>query len=607
MKNLFILAVLLVTSHFAQAQEQLLNVAKQYLMSGEYEKAATTYKQLAEYNPDDEAIQSGYFQCLMALKDYKQAEILIKKLSKSKKNGERYEYDLAKLFTAQGETKKANKLFEKIINNTPKLEKDYRIQAEKFVKDGFIDQAILIYDKGKKENGDNPYLFAEELAILYDKKGEKEKARESLLDLYISQPAKNEEIKSTFQRMYDKPEKLNLFQQIIKERMVKDPTQMAYPDLMAWLYTQQNDYDNAFKQIKWIDEQNKEQGIRMLGFARTALREKHFNASQNGYDAVIAIGQASPYYQLARSEKLTCAKIQLKSNPLYTTADVNQLAQQYANFITEFPQFKTKETYREYAELEARFTHRIEKAIELLSEITLANNVDKQFRGRCKLEQGDYELIRDNQWESTLLYSQVDKEFKQDALGEEARFKNAKLSYYIGDFTWAQGQLDVLKASTTELIANDALNLSVLITENNPIVDSNTTPLLMFAKADLLEFQNKDEACLLILDSIETQYPKHPLMDNILMERANISIKKQDYNDAALHLQKITTKYSDDILADDALFQLANINEIFFNNRDEAKRLFEQILIKYPGSTFVTEARKSFRRLRGDKADVELN
>jgi tetratricopeptide (TPR) repeat protein len=191
-------------------------------------------------------------------------------------------------------------------------------------------------------------------------------------------------------------------------------------------------------------------------------------------------------------------------------------------------------------------------------------------------------------------------------LGEEARFKNAKLSYYTGDFKWSQGQLDVLKASTSELIANDALNLSVLITENNPPADSNTTPLLMFARADLLEFQNKDEEAIAILDSITTLFPKHPLLDDILMTRAEIATKKQDFSEAAMHLQKIVTDYADDILADDAIFTLAGINETFFSNKDEAKRLYEQIIIKYPGSTYVNQARKNFRRLRGDKADVEV-
>jgi TolA-binding protein len=163
----------------------------------------------------------------------------------------------------------------------------------------------------------------------------------------------------------------------------------------------------------------------------------------------------------------------------------------------------------------------------------------------------------------------------------------------------------VLKASTSELIANDALNLSVLITENNPPADSNITPLLMYARADLLAFQNKQEEALLILDSIASTFLQHPLQDDILFQKAKMAMQQKDYSEAALQLQKITTLHKEDILADDALFQLALINEEQFQNKDEAKRLYEQLLLNYPGSTFVNESRKRFRLLRGDKPDVE--
>lgn len=608
MKKILISLTVLLFSLSLMAQDQLLNVAKQYLLAGNYEKAAATYKQLVEYNPDDEAILNGYMESLIGIKDYATAEKFCKQLIKSKSSkSANYEYTLARVYTAQGETKKASKLYDKLIDQVSPLDADIRFLAQRFEKDGMFDQAIATYEQGKKNNAGNPYLYAEELAVLFDKKGDSEKATDQLLNLYVSTPEKGEDVKSTLQRLMNKPEKMQSLMARIQKRADKEPEMMAWPDLIAWIYIQQRDYDKAFLQIERIDTRLQEMGRRILGFARVAFREGEYKPALKAYDEVIKKGKEQPYFQLATVERLTCLKEQLMHNPHYTVAEAKAVALQYENAISEFPVYKTKETYREYAELEARYVHDIDKAVQLLSEITESKTADRQFRGRCKLELGDYELIRNNTWESTLLYSQVDKEFKQDMLGEEARFKNAKLSYYTGDFVWAQGQLDVLKASTSELIANDALNLSVLITENNPPADSNVTPLLMFAHADLLEFQNKNEEAIAILDSITETYPKHPLMDNILMKRADIAYKQQDFNEAAMHLQKIVTQYADDVLADDALFQLARITDVFFNNKEEAKRLYEQVILKYPGSTFVNEARKNFRRLRGDKADVDLS
>ncbi len=587
------------------AQEQLINVAKQYLLAGNYEKAAATFKQLLEYSPKDQDLQNAYMESLMGLKDYKTAEKVVKQLLKSNADNARINYQLVKVYKGLGEEKKAIKLTEKIIDHTKNDDDEIRANASLFEKDLDLDHAIAVYEKGKSYLKENPYLYAEELALLYNKKGDVEKAIESLLDFYASKPEKSEEIKATLQRIMNKPDKLKDLQKKIQKRIEKNPDIEAYPDLMAWMYIQLKDYENAFAQIKAIDTKLNEGGRRMVGFARVCFREFEYKAAIAAYNAVAALGKEQPYYLMARSEKLTCMKVQLQHNPHYTQEDVKALGVEYAAFLDEVPQYMQKETLREYAELEARYAHDIDKAIDLLNNVVKANNVPQALKGRCKLEMGDYELVRNNVWESTLLYSQVDKEFKQDMLGEEARFRNAKLSYYTGDFVWAQGQLDILKSSTSELIANDALNLSVLITENNPPADSNTAPLMLFANADLLEFQNKDDEALALLDSITAKFPKHPLMDDILMTRARIATKHQDYSETAMLLQKIVTNYADDVLADDALYNLALINETFFKNTDEAKRLYEQLILKYPGSTYVTEARKSFRRLRGDKSEVE--
>jgi TolA-binding protein len=588
----------------AHAQEQLQQMAKQYLLAGDYAKATPLYKQLLEYNESDNEIITAYIQCLMGLQQYDVAEKWLKKEVKKDKNSP-LQFELGLVYLATNDKKKADKLFRALIDQLPPLDDAVQKLAYRFDQKGLTDYAIATYMKGRSMNENMPYYYAEELAILYSKQGNEEKAITSLMELYLSVPEKGEVVKGTLLRLLDKPEKLKAFQQTMQQKATENPNIIAYPDLLSWLLIQQKDYAGAFQQIKSIDLKLDEQGRRVLGFARACLREREYDAALLAYNHVIERGKDYPFYQIARGEKLTTMKEKLRRNPHYTEADVVPLEQEYESFLEEYPVFKQKETMREYADLEVRYKQDVDKAIAILKEASKPNNPDRLFKGKCKLDMGDYELMRNDIWESTLLYSQVDKDFKQDALGEEARYRNAKLSYYSGDFDWAQGQLDVLKASTSELIANDALNLSVLITENNPPADSNTTPLVMFARADLLEFQNRNEEAVATLDSITTEFPSHPLMDNILMKKADIAYKKQDYNEAALYLQQIVTNYGDDVLADDALYNLAAINENFFSNNDEAKRLYEQLIQKYPGSTYINPARKAFRRLRGDKADVE--
>jgi TolA-binding protein len=186
-----------------------------------------------------------------------------------------------------------------------------------------------------------------------------------------------------------------------------------------------------------------------------------------------------------------------------------------------------------------------------------------------------------------------------EPIGQEAKYRNARLSFYKSEFEWAQAQLDVLKASTSKLIANDALYLSLLIIDNNP--DSNTVPLSMFARAMMLEFQNLDSLAALSMDSIHKEFPGHVLSDDILMKKYQIAMKHQQFTQAAGFLEELRSTYGEDILGDDATFKLAELCETRLSQNDKARELYQEVLSKYPGSLYTVEARKRFRKLRGDQ------
>jgi outer membrane protein assembly factor BamD (BamD/ComL family) len=216
------------------------------------------------------------------------------------------------------------------------------------------------------------------------------------------------------------------------------------------------------------------------------------------------------------------------------------------------------------------------------------------------LELGDVYVLADEVWDAALIYGQVEKQFPNESLGQEAKARNAKLAYYRGDFAWAKIQLDVLKGATSQLMANDALNLSLLMSDNLQN-ESDTSALKKYAYADLLIFKNLPEQALNLLDSINILYPKNSLADDILMAKAKIYIAKNNYPEAISQLQKIVTDYPTDLWADDAVFMMADIYETKLTQPDKAKELYQKIITNFSGSLYVTEARKRFRNLRGDK------
>jgi TolA-binding protein len=213
---------------------------------------------------------------------------------------------------------------------------------------------------------------------------------------------------------------------------------------------------------------------------------------------------------------------------------------------------------------------------------------------------GDIYLLKGEIWEASLLYSQVEKAFKYEAVGQEAKFRNAKLSFYNGDFAWAKTQADVLKGATSKLIANDALDLSLIITDAIG-VDTNEVPLKMFSSAELLILQHKYNQAITRMDSINLLYTTHTLGDDIFFKKAQIYFKLGRYNDVEQMYKNILEFYPNDLYGDDAQFKLAELYEKYLKDKEKAKLAYQDALVKYPGSIFTVEARKRFRELRGDQ------
>ena len=214
----------------------------------------------------------------------------------------------------------------------------------------------------------------------------------------------------------------------------------------------------------------------------------------------------------------------------------------------------------------------------------------------------DVLLLQGNVWESMLYCAQIEKDFKEHPLGHEAKLRAAKISYYQGDFQWAQAQLEVLKASTSKLISNNAMELSLLITDNYNL-DTTEIAMRTFAQADLLYYQQKYTEAILKYDSILIKFPGHSLSDEIYMRKSQIYLDNNRIQDALANYEQIELDWSYDILADDALYRRAKIHDDILNDYVLAMELYEKILLEHNSSIFVVESRKRFRDLRGDNLD----
>lgn len=586
---LVILIILFGNSAFAQPTA---SQARQFAAEKNYDKAAEIYSTLYGLSPD--SVYTEYLNTLIVNKKYKEAEKLVEK-QKTLRDNPFLSIDLGSVYYMEGKYDKASVEFNALLLRiNGDLLFTERI-AKAYVEAGLEDYAIEAFEKTGRMTGAGFY-FNGPLSKLYAKCGNLDKAIDELLTTMPGLQVNVENVKSILLELLgDDPDKLRKAQKAILVKLNQQPENVYYTDLLTWIFTQKNDWDQALIQIEALDERNKETGKSLMDLARTASNAKQFETAGKAYDDIIAKGKDQPYYIMARSEQLATGLSALKDNPAYTQADVINLEKKYDSFLVEFPKYYSMKTASDFALLEAQYGNNVPQAIEILKKGINEPDTRREMMGIFKLQLGDYYLLTGQMWDASLTYSQVDKEFKQDALGEDARFRNAKLAYYRGDFDWAQRQLTVLKSATSELIANDALYLSVLITEN--VEDSNLVPLQRFAYAGLLLFQNKDKDAEALLDSINKAYPKHSLNDDILMLRADIALKHREFEKALDYLKTIYEQYGTDVLGDDAVYKMAEIYRNNLHQNDKAKHYYEQLIIDYPGSTYVQAARSKLFEL----------
>lgn len=596
--RIFKLAVLfLALPLFMSAQESKL--AQQYFASGEFEKAGTLYQKLYDKSNNNDFYFNRYIDCLIALEDYSNAESALKKQIKKKPKDVQLYVTYGNLYERQLQDDKAKEQYEKAIKKMTADQYVVTRLANAFRNLTKYDYAILAYEKGGELLKDKN-VFSYNLGDLYRRKGDSPKMIDNYLNSLSTNPTRLNSLQTIFQR-YLSDEEFDELQAQLYSRIEDFPDDVQYPELLAWVFIQRKDYRNAIRQTKSLDRKLNETGVRVYRIGQIAEKDKDYDAAIMAYEYIIEEkGLASGIYIDSKKSSLSCKRKKVVEGFDYTEEDLRTLEAEYEVFINEFGRNKTTAPIiAELANLEAFYLNDRVKAISLLNEMISFPGLDPYVLGRGKVSLADFYLMDGEIWEATLLYSQVDKLFTEDILGHEARFRNAKLSYYAGDFEWAQAQFDILKASTSKLIANDALDLSVFILDNLGL-DSTVTALKLYSESDLLVFQNRFDEAFVKLDSLKTFFPGHALEDDILYTKSKIFHKKRDFSKASEMLELIIANYPEGIRADNALYELALLNENQLSNIEKAKELYEKIFIEYSGSTFAVDARKRFRKLRGD-------
>ena len=573
-------------------------LAVSFYRAKEYDKAAELFQQLYKSKPSNQ-YYNYYFNSLIYIKDYKQAERLVKQHRKKYQKNYRYLIDEAYVANLSGNKKKFNRIINKLLNNLPS-DRNQIIQITSSLQSkGYADIAVKVFQKATlTQNSGNSYNI--EIANAYLYSGDYDKMFDSYIRHIEQYPSDIQRIKNKLQYVMRIDVNGNL-SGILKNKLLqssqKNPENIQLAEMLLWYSLQTKDFEMAFRQAKAIDRRFNNQDEDMMELADIAYSNYNYKISTLAYEYIKKKKENTPYYTESSVGYYLSSAKQIEENPNTNHQDYIDLEKLGNSTINNFGiNNLTSDIIINLAYITAFKLNNINGAINMLQKALPTPSINQVNKSRIKLLLADLLVVTDNIWDATLLYSQVEAEMKNEPIGHEAKLKNAKVFYYAGEFDWANTRLDVLKSATSKLISNDAIELSLFI-ENMREEDTIGFVLRKFAKADLYTYQSKYDSALIFLNKIEEDPAGIYSVQYALYNKANIYLKQNNFAKADSVFNKLISLYPKSIKADNALFERAIIQQQFFNNNEEALKLYLILMTDYPESIYAGKARKVYREI----------
>nr|WP_042296097.1 tetratricopeptide repeat protein [Nonlabens ulvanivorans] len=591
MRHLLILFILLYSS-FGFAQNPRL--AENYMDQGEYGKALKIYNKIYEENKRNINNLYKVIDIHQQLEQYQQVDSLINDAEKFMRNNKSLTIERGYNLTLQGKDSLAGPYYNEaiaIIDSLPNY--TYQI-ANRFERRNLLDEAIIAYEKGMIANPNANFKI--QLANLYGQQGNLEKMFDQYIDLIESNVSYRGRAQAIFFRyITDDPD--NEGNRLLRKSLLlrlREKQNPIYNQLLSWLFIQQKDFKKAFLQEKAIYVRTKESTVELQELAVTAIEEKDLDAAKEILEYLVLESQVSSTRYIAES---LLAKIK---------AD-NAIASDYVTVKSNYEQLLTKygrdgQTFMlqlDYADFLTFKASEPEIAVTILTELE-NKRLSKFQKAEVKMLLADILVLQEQFNRALILYSQVQTDLPNDELAQEAQYRVARTSYYQGDFPWSLTQLKVLRSATSKLIANDAMELSLTISDHS-LEDTTFVALKAFAKADLKQYQNKRLEAISLYDQLLQNHKGDPIEDEALLNQASLYEIEGNLEAAKNNYQTIIDNFADGILADDAFYKLALLYEEKFDNPNKAQALYERIIYDYADSIHFVDARRRYRRLRGDE------
>ncbi len=575
-------------SAFAQ-NEQL---AMMYLNKGEFEKALLAYQDLYKSQPTNNNFMLKVVECYQQLNQLDKSNEVLQDYFKKFKLPLMY-VEIGYNYKLQQNESLKSQFYDQALDQIKKQYTNVYQVAQSFEKKVELDYALKSYQLALQTEPSGRFNY--QMALLHGQMGNMELMIEKFLEEAFQFPESQPMVQNQFTRFMD-DENESDFNALLRKNLIlktQKSQDIFWNQFLSWYYVQTRQYDKAFVQEKAIYKRNPESFYNIVDLAEIAAKEEDPSAEsifqfilQNTTDAELVV-QCHHFLLNLKME-------------LNQTQDYPKIQKQFQELFQQFGQNeRTLALMQLQANFEAFSLQNTKRAKEILEQC-LTFRLNNKQRAEVKMDLADVLLLEEKFSIALLQYAQVEEDMKGDVLGQEANLKMAKTSFYQQDFEWALQQFKVLKSAHSQLIANDALEMFLLLSDNNPS-DSLQLALKQFAKADFLAYQNKHTQSIAAFQKIIQDFTEDEVLDDVHYRLGTVFMEKKKFQEAVSHFEVILQKFPESVYRDEAFYYLGEIYYKELQNPIKAQSYYEQVIMQHPDSIYLVDAQKRFRAIRGDK------
>ena len=591
----------LVFCSFAQAQTANEALGDAYFQQEEFSKALSTYEEVFTIRPE-KGLFEKIIQCYEFLNDYRSAEKFTKKfLKKNPRPIDFYLIELGRIQLAQGNFKEANESFGFVLEQIDAQPNTVYQSARFFEEARLLDKALEAYEIAEKKSAQ--YNFHYQKAQIYGELGQVNKVIDEYLLLIPSSPAYLQTVQfflaQSLSSDENDPLNIEVKQKIVEQIQVSDNP--VFSELLVWVFVQEQNFNGALRQLKALDKRMGKNQYDVYQFADVCLRNQEFATAVKSYDYItLEVGPKSEFYLLATLKKLEAQRLAYYANIKRDTLELENLLLQYSSVLNSLSvDLTTASSHREWARLLAFEKREPKIALDKIDALIQLPDPTRAELDLNLLAYADVLAFSGAYYEAILYYARVEKARPGTELADEAKFSRARVAFYQSEFEWATNLFDALKHSVSKVIANDAMAYSLILRDNVGL-DTNTDALVFYARAEKLYVRRLYTEALKVLDTLQIGFFDHSLQDEALWMKANIFLEQKEFEKAVIELKLLLDKHGEDILADEALYNLGVIYQDHLYDKTLAMEYFGQLLAKHPDSFYTDAARRRIRMLRGE-------